>query len=358
MSRRMTTLGIFLLIAGFLTPVIGRAADDDRCRDVLVYAANNYFYQYSDEDKKAWVYSKKCHASTDSTGAGMDVLVEAVPIGFSFTDSNTTQWCKDNSRLDAYRLVAEQINRSVSVPSVQNWASCIEAKSNKLDTEVRHTSDQTIQLLLTNRTGTVEQLTDVFVHSKENAGLSCKPIPQSGTPKDLPLNREVLINCTRDPVDVLRNGTNFKVFPGGSVTAVTTLTSYLYSFPEQFVKDATPPTTPTTPPRHVLHLDGMHLGTKAYWAGGTASQLLPCAKLDAPAPNFELVSVSTREERVRGMNPRGICGTPPYCDSAGEWCSEVYYEKACFINREWHEWYRAQSAHDGIPYSADSVCGV
>lgn len=345
-----------IFTATFLAPALAIAQDS--CKDVLVYAARNYMSRFSLDERKAWVYAQKCGGSTSSTSAGLDMLVEAVPIGVNVSNSNQKQWCEDNRRLDVYRAIVESIDSTVSIPAVQNWASCMEAYSRDLITRVRITPDEeTIHLLLKNNTANLESLTGVFVHSKENAGLTCSPSPQPGNPDTLQMNREFLINCTRLPIDVVRKGSSYKVLTGGSITAVTTLSSYLYSFPERFVEDVTPTTTP--PQRQALSLKGMHAGTKAYWSGGAASQLLPCAKIDPPAPNFELIEISTREERVKGFgNPRGICGTPPYCDSAGEFCAEVYYTKACFINREWHEWYRAQNLSNNIPYSAESVCGT
>lgn len=342
-------------LAAFLVPALATA--EDSCKDVLVYAARNYMSRFSMDERKAWVYAQKCGGTASSTNAGMDMLVEAVPIGVSLSRSNQRQWCEENKRLDTYRSVAESIDSTVSIPAVQSWASCMEVYSRGLVTRIRVTPDEeTIQLLLTNETANQEQLTGVFVHSRENDGITCSPSPQPGSPDDLRLNREFLVNCARSAVDVVRNGNHYQVLPGGSITAITTLGSYLYSFPERFVEVVTPSVAPQ---RQALSLNGMHVGTKAYWAGGAASQLISCARIEPPAPNFELIEIGTREERVRGLgNPRGICGTPPYCDSAGEYCAEVYYTKACFINREWHEWYRAQSLSNNIPYSAESVCGT
>lgn len=349
MIRTLKKPGLVLsLVLLFLVPSLAIA--EDSCKDILVYAARNYMQRFSTEQKEAWVYSKKC--SSSSSSAGLDMLVEAVPIGANISDSS--QSCNDSQRLDAYRSVVESIDSTVSVPALQNWSSCMEAFSRNLVTKVQRPNDATIQLTLKNGTPYVENLTEVLVQSDENSGIVCTSAPKLDQPRELQPARDVLVNCTRSYVDVRRKGMDYKVLPGGSITVVTSLSSYSYGFTEIFHEEITPPEK--IPQRIVLSLAGNHVGTHAYWGGG--SQLLQCSSVEPPGPNFELVVIGTREEPVRDFkNRRGRCGAAPYCDSAGERCSEVYYTAACYINKEWHKWYKSDALQRGIPYAKESVCG-
>lgn len=337
-----------LLVSVCLVPSLAIA--EDSCKDILVYAAHNYMQRFTDEQQKAWVYSKKC--SSKSSSAGLDMLVEAVPIGVSISDSK--QSCDENQRLDAYKSIVQSIDSTVSVPALQNWSSCMEASSRNLVTKVRLPNNATIQLNLRNGTPYTENLTEVLVQSDEGSGINCPSFAQLDQPRVLEPARDVLVNCTRSYVDVRRKGVDYQVLPGGSITVVTSLSSYSYGFPEVFREQVTPPEV--IPQRIALSLKGAHVGTHAYWGGG--SQLLECSSIEPPGPNFELVVIGTREEPVVSLaNRRGRCGVPPFCDSAGERCAEVYYTAACYINKEWHQWYKADALQRGTPYSMQSVCG-
>jgi hypothetical protein len=207
----------------------------------------------------------------------------------------------------------ESIDLTVSVPALQNWSSCTEAYSRNLITKVQRPNDATIQLILKNGTPHIETLTEVLVQSDENSGISCPTAQHLDQPRELHPARDVLVSCTRTYVDVRRKGVDYQVLPGGSITVVTSLSSYSYGFPEVFREEITPPEK--TPQRIALSLAGNHVGTHAYWGGG--SQLLRCSSVEPPGPNFELVVIGTREEPVRNFaNPRGRCGVAPYCDSA------------------------------------------
>lgn len=336
-----------LFVATSTVPVAAAAAE--ACEAVLTHAARNYMSRFNMEQRKAWVYSKKCGASSDS--AGLDLLVYNVPISGSY--DGTDQWCEDNRRLDAYLSVANVIESTVSAPAIAAWTSCMRARSQHLEIEHRFSPDgMTIQFVLKNRTPHEEALTRVSIQSHEDSGIVCAPTPTPGAPEKLLVNREVLVDCKRAYVDVVRNGANYRLLPAGSITVDTSLTSYLYSFPEKFHEQSTPPTAPA---RIALSLNGMHLGTRAYWSDGAHSQMLGCFTAASPGPDFEIVVLGTREVPAIG---RGICGTSPYCDSAGESCREVYYASACYINREWHDWYKADSQQRGVPYSKESVCGT
>jgi hypothetical protein len=210
----------------------------------------------------------------------------------------------------------------------------------------------TVQLELTNRGRHQERLTGVVAHTAEGGGLACTPVVAGDQSVALPINTGVLVDCKRTYMDVRRGGEQFRVLPAGSVTVITSLASHLYSFPEVFDQGTTPPET--IPRRLVVSINGQHKGTLATWANGAHSQLLTCFPRPAPGPDFELVVL---QESNFPSYQRGICGTPPYCDSAGEGCREHFYSRGCYINKEWHDWYKEDGLRRGVPYSKESVCG-
>lgn len=330
---------------------------EDSCKDVLTYAGRNHMSRFTLEEKKAWIYSHKCGGSTRSSDAGLGFLVDAVPIDLSFSSSSTKQWCEENKRLSSYFSVAQEIESTVSEPAIQSWASCMSASAMKLNTRVRVASnDAVIQLIVNNGTAYEEKLTGVLAHSVEGASVQCSLNPNSEKPESLPVGREVLINCERSSIEVQRKGSEYRILPAGSITLATTLTSFLYNFPEKFIDEPPPPEQPQ---RIALSLKGMHAGTRVHWEKGRKSHVIDCTGLKPPASNFEIIVINTKSERVHSFNnPRGRCGTPPHCDSAGEFCAEEYYTSACFINKEWHDWYKQSAERQNIPYSKESVCGT
>jgi hypothetical protein len=348
MFRSLKNPGVVVLIAVlFAAPQL--AAAEDFCKDILEYAARNYLNHYSNEQKEAWVHSKKC--STSGNVAGLDLFIDAVNIGASST--RNSQSCSNDQRVSKYQSTIQLIESTVSVPALQNWSSCMDAHDKKLGVKVRRPNDATIHFILTNGTSYAEKLTDVLIQSYEKEGITCS-FKEKDKPQDLYPGKEFLVSCIRSHVGVSRGGIGYEILPGGSITIVTSLNSYSYGFPESFKVDNIP-----RPQAIVVPLSGFHFGTRAYYQNGKKSRLYECPGRQPLPSNLELVVISTREQRVYALGDRrGMCGRPPHCDGAGEYCAEVFYRKACYINREWHEWYKADSERRGIPYTKEAVCGI
>lgn len=213
-----------------------------------------------------------------------------------------------------------------------------------------------MQFKIKNGTNVNQTITSVSALSDERDGLDCdRKVPPEIVIKP---NETAAFNCTRSYVDVSRNGETFAVLPGGTITFSSPLTGYLYSFKERFKKDISP--EPDVPPKFVVSLEGAHIRTNAYWAGGR--RLVPqycsddaAAHLDAQRPGFDLVVDGTYEKQSSPFG-RGLCGKPPVCDSHNEFCRELYYRKACYINTAWHDWYKREMTAKNIAYSKESVC--
>jgi hypothetical protein len=347
----------FLAASFMATTSHAQAPTQDSCRDVLVYAAKNYMSRFNSEERKAWVYAHKCSSASSNTSAGLDIIVEAIPIGASFNKDTQKKWCEENKRLDSYQAVAQAIDITVSTPALQNWSSCMEAHARQLGAKVRVSgNDAVIQIILTNRTPSIEKITGVALQSDERGGIACSPLPLTRE-RSLPIQRDVTIDCVRSYVTVKRQGKDYQLMPGGTISVSTSLTPILYSFPERFKEEKIPEVIPE---RLALSLKGVHVGTRAYWASRTRNTLFKCSNaVKPPNENYELVELGTTEERVSSFgNPRGRCGKPPNCDSHNEECWEVYYTNACYINKAWHDWYKAISEKQRVPYSKEAVCGT
>lgn len=106
------------------------------------------------------------------------------------------------------------------------------------------------------------------------------------------------------------------------------------------------------PKRLVVSQVGKVHRSIAYWAGHANHAEWECIK--APA-GFDFV-VAHEEEHNIGQR-RGMCvGEGSYCDSLHEDCGEVVITDGCFVNQDWHEWYKANTRRLGLPYSRSAVC--
>lgn len=110
------------------------------------------------------------------------------------------------------------------------------------------------------------------------------------------------------------------------------------------------------PQKSVISLDNTPYKTTAYWAHGAAKQDFICHQ---PIPTgFKLINIRVKEKENLGKTRAGtFCEVPPpYCDGAGEFCVNYVFEKACFINMEWYNWYKEYCEKNNLPFSKDAVC--
>jgi hypothetical protein len=108
----------------------------------------------------------------------------------------------------------------------------------------------------------------------------------------------------------------------------------------------------SAPKRYLVSLDGQQSKSIARWVGNR-SRSFDCQR--EVLADFDLVVVSEKTKNIG--RTRGRClGRGSYCDSYKESCIEVYYEDACLVNRDWHEWYTAHLKQAGLPYSKQAVC--
>ncbi|WP_338518427.1 hypothetical protein [Alteromonas gracilis] len=69
----------------------------------------------------------------------------------------------------------------------------------------------------------------------------------------------------------------------------------------------------------------------------------------------DLIVIQTRDENIG--KSYGRCLTDfAFCNGAGESCVEQYFVQACFINKDWHNWYKEFNELIGRPYTKEGVC--
>ncbi|WP_428398941.1 hypothetical protein [Marinobacter salarius] len=332
----------------------------DTCRAVLQHAVNVYATEFSVDEKKAWAYAKACGSSGSSQNLAIDIVIEEMPIGMSGGSESREKWCNENSSYQNNYRAAQKVENRVFATAIVNWRQCMQAKEKNLVTEVNvSTTDTVFNFNVTNRTPHNEDITSVNIISDLGEGITCDQEPTKNQPIEIGPSQTKSILCWREFVSVERKGQKFEVLPSGTITFSNTLSPFFYTFNEQFKNEATP--EPDIPRKIAMPLTGQHIGTKGYWQGGARHKLLYCKnRIDVPPSGYELVEVtSRREERVVSMaKPRGRCGASPFCDSAGEFCNEVYFGVACNINKEWHDWYKSWAAENGVAYSEESVCRI
>ncbi|WP_405237564.1 hypothetical protein [Lentisalinibacter orientalis] len=324
------------------------------CEAVLTHAANVYAREFSLDDKKSWVYAKKCGSSSGSSSAGIDLLVGKLPVGFSGSRQEQAKWCNENERYSRRTQGYERIENQVMATAIQNWSQCIEAYASNLIIRVSPSLDDNVfQFRIKNGTNNRQKLTSLSVISNEGRGVTC----DTSIPPDIEIRPAEYHSfvCQRTYVEVERLGEPYKVLPGGSISIGNPLSPYLYSFEERY-KDGLIPEPDIV--KTVFRLDGQHIATKGYWGGGAAHAMLYCGGVipnDKPRPGFDLIDMGKREVRVAG---RGLCGRAPHCDSHNEFCQEVFWVKGCYINKVWHDWYKDKIAQSNIAYSKEAVCAV
>ena len=331
--------------------------EEDSCRAVLEHAVHVYASEFSVDDKKAWTYAKKCGSSAGSSNIGVDIIIEEMPIGLSAGEQSREQWCNTNESYRTRYQAYQKLENRVFATAISNWRQCMLAKQNNLFTTVNvSTTDTVFQFNVKNGTAHNENITRVSVLSDLGEGISCSPEVSDDDPIVVGPNQTKSILCSREFVEVVRSGESYEVLPAGTITFDNTLSPFFYTFNERFKTDDVP--DPEIPPKLIVRLDGQHIATRGYWAGGRASSMLYCStRIDIPQAGYELVEVTgRREERAPFGQPRGRCGRAPYCDSHNEFCNEVYFGKSCFINKEWHDWYKAWATQHGVGYSKESVC--
>lgn len=328
-----------------------QALAQDVCRDVLVYAARNWMTTFSREEQQAWAYHHACKSSGASMSLGLEALVEGVPVVGSLSASQRKDWCSNNQRYEAYSDAYSRVESTVSKTAVNNWLSCTEAAQRSLTTKARFSpNEDLLQLAMTNGTPETRRITRMVVQTEHPDAITCQPEPTWWRSVSLPPSATVSVDCTRSYVKVRRGGEEYEILPGGSISIDNGLAPFIFGFPERFKVEAVPRGKPE---RILFRLDGMHIGTNAYWAAERAVELQQCHDLAIPE-GFSLVEVGRRETgRVWG---RGLCGRAPMCDGHNEWCKELFYVKACLVNDAWHDWYKADMAKVGVPYSKEAVC--
>lgn len=108
------------------------------------------------------------------------------------------------------------------------------------------------------------------------------------------------------------------------------------------------------PEKHVIPLDGWQYSTIGQWDRRRKSREFVCNDLPI---GFEIVDV-TKRKSVDIYRQKGKCLEPggKWCDSAGEGCIEVFFTDACYINTDWHNWYRDHIRRNNKPYRPSEVC--
>ena len=322
------------------------------CNAVLQHAANVYASEFSIDDKKSWVYQKKCGSSSRSSNTGIDLIVDALSLGFSDNQAEQAKWCNEHESYSSRVQGYQRLENRVMATAIQNWSQCIDAYSQNLFVHVTPSLDDNVfQFRVKNGTDVPRVLTGLGVISNEGTGLTCdSKIPPNVTIKPSQWHSFV---CQRNYVTVQRDGKPYEVLPGGSISVANNLSPYLYSFRERFRNDDVPTEKIV---KRVFVLDGQHIATKGYWSEGRRSAILYCSGAvpnDQPRVGFDLIDMGKREVRSQG---RGACPRAGFCDSHGEFCNELFWVKGCYINKEWHEWYKGEIARVGIAYSGEAVC--
>jgi hypothetical protein len=101
------------------------------------------------------------------------------------------------------------------------------------------------------------------------------------------------------------------------------------------------------PDKVVIDNASKNAKTIANWAGRTQSETFYCL---ATPPDFVRVDIDTvvsegAERQRRGcLPPSDINKSKPgsYCDSHNEYYDNIFIKQGCFVNQEWHEWYKRQ----------------
>jgi len=109
---------------------------------------------------------------------------------------------------------------------------------------------------------------------------------------------------------------------------------------------------PPEPQKFVIDLAGTVHTSIATWASGTKRREWNCLE-----PRIGFDSVIAREEEKNIGKKRGQCvGPGSYCDSTSEYCIESVIREGCFVNTEWHDWYKATTARLQHQYLEEAVC--
>lgn len=120
-----------------------------------------------------------------------------------------------------------------------------------------------------------------------------------------------------------------------------------------YVRAFVPPSQPSNPPRYLLSARSLLLKSTARWNSAEDFKDYDCKPAYA---GFDLIVLAEKTISI-GKN-LGFCAprNRSHCNSAGEICTETFVAKGCWINTEWHNWYKAYLAQNKLPYSRESVC--
>jgi hypothetical protein len=238
------TAAVFALIT---FPIASFADEGNYCDAVLVHGARNLVSTLDFKSQKSYVYSKACNdqyaKSSGDTKFGIETLIQEVPIGISFGDTNDSEkvqkWCSENKNLESGTAFSSVEKNSVYGPSVEAWLECKKSYASGLKVIPSvSANNRTVAFLIMNDTSDSQVvLRGVSISDKS---ISCEASTDSDTVNAdikvrLPLlpKQSINISCNRELVKVKRDGQEIEILPAGTITLNTKLKNYQVSLPEQ-----------------------------------------------------------------------------------------------------------------------------
>jgi hypothetical protein len=292
------------------------------------------------DQKSKYKLVKDIYCKSSDTNFGLDVLSESIDesLNLSLTNKNKENFCSSKYEEINNNSSFNSIISKVSATITEAWSECIKnnyGTSHYIETTT-DPSKFTYKILFLSDGEPYE--TEILSWNISGTN-SCKDaLPKVGQQIG---SSGYLIQCNRNPKETVLISANVKT--GGKNIKGVELPAYVVS----------KPTKKQLPKRTIFNLSGQLYKSIGYWAHGTHKNTFNC-KLDIPK-GYELVVVSTKSQNIG--KKRGVCITnQDYCNSAGEYCVEVFFDKACYVNSEWHSWYKEHTKQFGIPYNKKTVC--
>ncbi|EPA97879.1 hypothetical protein [Pseudomonas sp. G5(2012)] len=360
MSRKSVLL--IALTGAFATPAF--ADEFEICRAPLLLAATESFEQFDQVDQMSYRYDRACGVEKSESSNGFDGFIETVVkvpfkagLSAESTNSNSKQWCKENSSFARDKSFSSRVYKTVFAPALTSFNNCISAMKSKLQVELKpQTSEKFVVTMinLEHRGGVLFQGVSTTPENQANCDITYKKMVLKGrqaksvVPFDFDPGQMITFDCTRSKV----NG----IYPEASFNFKNNLQNYTYVMAEF---NANPKKDPVEPRKYVMRLDGETMGNEAYW-DGKMQFTKRCRETPAGmayiGKDTELPVVHKPDTVPYCLDPVKDFGGNIPCTGSNEFCKIIQVKKGCYVNSEWLTWYDNAVKSKNLVRSDEQIC--